>query len=124
VLRSIATKRGRYCRRGRAKKVKGGGGDIATCWATLYDAFAARYGLRTPQEFYEGYTLRQVTYLLRVIDKAKYDDLAVQAKLHGVKVKPKVEALRLTKEERAEADTQAMSVLDRMRKQHEAKKDD
>ena len=59
-----------------------------------------------------------------MIDKAKYDDLSVQAKLHGVKLKPRVEALRLTKEERAEADSQAMSVLDRMKQQHEATKND
>lgn len=88
----------------------------------LYDAFAARYGIRTLDEFYEGYTLRQVTYLLRVIDKAKYDELSVQAKLHGVKLKPRIDALRLSQEERAEADEQATSVLERMKQQHEAKK--
>lgn len=87
----------------------------------LFDAFAARYGIKTPEDFYEGYTLRQVTYLLRVIDKVKYDELATQAQLHGMKLKPRVEALRLTKEERAEADTQATSVFDRMKQQHEAK---
>lgn len=94
---------------------------MQTCWATMFDVFAARYGLRTIDEFYDNYTLRQVTYLLRVIDKAEYNDLAVQAELHGRKMKPRVEALRLTAEERQEADTQAMSVLARMKQQHGAK---
>jgi len=61
--------------------------------------------------------------MLRVIDKSKYGELSIQAKLHGVKLKPRVEALRLTKEEREEADSQATSVLERMKQQHEAKND-
>lgn len=64
--------------------------------------------------------MRQVTYLLRVIDKVRYEELSVRAKLHGVKLKPRVEALMLSKEEREEADTQAVSVLERMKQQHEA----
>lgn len=44
----------------------------------------------------------------------------MRAKLHGVKLKPRVEALMLSKEEREEADTQAVSVLERMKQQHEA----
>lgn len=119
MFRSESAYGRRDSKRGRTKKVKGGdSGDIATCWATLYDAFAARYGL-TPDKFYEEYTLRQVTYLLRVIDKAKYEDLSVQAKLHGVKLKPRINSLGLSKEQREEADTQAMSVLERMKKNHE-----
>lgn len=44
----------------------------------------------------------------------------MQAKLNGVKLKPRVEPLRLSKEEREEAEGQATSVLERMKKQHEA----
>lgn len=44
----------------------------------------------------------------------------MQAKLNGVKLKPRVEPLRLSKEERKEAEEQASSVLERMKKQHEA----
>ena len=50
----------------------------------------------------------------------RYEELSVRAKLHGVKLKPRVEALLLSKEEREEADTQAVSVLERMKQQHEA----
>ena len=119
---SIST-RNKYSRRGWAKKVKSGGAEITTCWARIYDVFAARYGIKDPQEFYEGYTLRQVNHLLRIIDKARYDELATQAKLHGVKIKPRIESLDLTEEEREEATAQAQSVFDRMKAEHNKKQE-
>ena len=86
--------------------------------------FAARYGIKCPDDFYDNYTLRQVIQLLEVIDKVKYDDLSVQAKLHGVKLKPRIQALKLSKEQREEAESQAMSVYEKMKQQHEATKND
>ena len=54
-----------------------------------------------------------------MIEGAKYEEVALQAKLHGLQMKPRVEALRLSEEERAEADEQATSVLERMKKNYE-----
>ena len=86
--------------------------DLAISWAKIYDMFAARYGL-TIDKFYE-FTLRQIMYAKEAIEDASYDDLALQAKLHKMKVKPRPRPLKLSKNERKEADEYAQSTLERM----------
>lgn len=77
--------------------------------------------MSTIDKFYEGYTLKQVTNLLQVIDDKKYEELAIRAKLHGVKIKPKLKAISMTKEQREEADKQAMDLLTQMQQEYKAK---
>lgn len=54
---------------------------------------------------------------MTVIDRSKYEEMSLQAKLHGLKMKPRNEPLKLTKEERKEADDMAMDLLKRMNAQ-------
>lgn len=79
----------------------------------------ARYKY-TLEEFYEKLTLRQIHYLLRVVDKKRYEDLEVRAKLAGAKMKPRNEPLRLKKEERDEYDKHAQDALARLQKRYKS----
>ena len=55
---------------------------------------------------------------MEVIREAKHADLDITAKLHGVKLRPYIKPLKLSKEERESANSAAVSVYDRMKREH------
>ena len=56
--------------------------------------------------------------LLEVIEDSKYRDLAAQASLHGMKLKPRNKPLKMNKEERKEAEAEANAMLERMQERY------
>jgi len=91
-------------------------------WFHIYDIFAKRYGIKTPDEFFEGYTLKQVSELLPIIEDNNYDDVALQAKLNGFKIKPKLKAVNHSPEKKKEYTESALSRFDQMKKDYEMNK--
>ena len=67
-------------------------------------------------------TFRQVSEMLKVIDKQKYNELAAQAQLHGKKLKPYAHELNLKAEERHEANKLAENTFERMKREYEKKR--
>jgi len=55
---------------------------------------------------------------MRVIDKVRYTEFEVQAALHGVKLKPRMDALDIDKDERKSYDDTADKMLARMKREH------
>ena len=55
--------------------------------------------------------------MLKVVDKKIYEEIAVQAELHGRKMKPRVEPVKVKDEKKATE--HAESVYERMKKEHE-----
>jgi len=88
--------------------------------AALFDVVANRYGW-TLEQFY-SLTRRQLRFLNRAITKNKRMELETQASLHGRKLKPSPisSPLSMSPKERAEADKQALEMLERGRKKSEA----
>ena len=67
--------------------------------------------------------MRQVSYMMHVIDKKQHSELALQAKLHGFKRKGiDAEPVLATKTQREEYNTQAEETLKRMQQEHISRK--
>lgn len=84
------------------------------CYGRIYDSIASRYHY-TIDEFYE-LTTRQIMLLLKILGDAKYEEFKLQATLHGVKLKPRPEALVIKKEDKELYDKQARATLKKLRK--------
>lgn len=89
------------------------------CYGVYYDRLAKRYGYDLDQ-FY-NLTLRQLLILLNVINEESYDELALQAKLHGREIKERMEVDDITPEQEAEQDNAAQAAYEAlMRRYREA----
>ena len=88
----------------------------------MFDIFAKRYGIKSPDEFYDNYTMKQVAELLPVIDEANHCDFEISAKLAGQKVKPRLKPLNISKEKRSEYNKQALSKFEQMKQDYEKNK--
>ena len=82
----------------------------------MYDIVAARYGY-TIIQFY-ALTLRQIVALIKTVDWGRHRELEVDAKLHGMKVKPWVEAKKVSPKVKADQDKQAKDAFERLKKRH------
>ena len=68
--------------------------------------------------------MRQITYLLKVIDDRDYNEKKFDASIHGQKLKPRITSLGLTKEERKEADENAQMLFNRLKQDHASRMKD
>jgi len=66
--------------------------------------------------------MRQLDSMMKTIERARYEELETQAKLHKLKLKPFNIPLDLNSEERQKANAHAQSVFERMKKTHGARK--
>lgn len=90
------------------------------CYGEIYDVFAKRYGY-TLENFY-GLTTGQIHGLLKVIDKKTYDELSVKAKLHGVKMKARINYNDdFSDEESDKHDKEALDFLKEAREEYQEK---
>ena len=90
------------------------------CYGEVYDIFAKRYGYNL-DEFY-NLTTRQIHALLKIIDKKTYDELSVEASLHGVKLKERIQYNEEFSDKEVEKqEKQAIDFLKRARKEYEEK---
>lgn len=69
-----------------------------------------------------GLTLKQISDFLQVINKSAHEELMVEAKLHGMKVKPIIDGLEMSNEEREQCDKQAQSSYERLKLRYQMKK--
>lgn len=60
--------------------------------------------------------------MLKIIAEKDTEDLAMQAKLHGMSVKPNIVSNGLSKEERKQVDDHGKAIFDRLKRQAEANK--
>jgi len=67
--------------------------------------------------------MKQVSELLPIIDDSNHDDAAMSAKLHGFKVKPRLKALKVSKEKKEEYNESALNRFEQMKKDHEKNKE-
>lgn len=87
----------------------------------IFDIFAQRYGLKTFEEFLENFTLREVLLILESVKKNDRRKLEQDAILRGIKLKPPMDPIKLTKKERARSNTDAALIKAKLMHKHREK---
>ena len=63
--------------------------------------------------------MRQIYQLQKVIEQKIVKEYSLQAALHGKKTQQNLEPLKITAEERKEYDTEALGLLERLKREHQ-----
>jgi len=99
------------------QEIKGSTTDTEPCYAGYFDTIAKRYGGYDLDKFYE-LTLRQLHMLLSTIGDKQYEELEVQASLHGRKLKPRMTFEDISEEQEKEQEQQALEALKRLQDEY------
>jgi len=63
--------------------------------------------------------MKQIHALQKVIQRKQIKEYSMQAALHGKKTQQNLEPLKISAEERKEYDNEALSLLERLKREHQ-----